>query len=130
MAPLLNLWALGCDSTSGFHFCPAVPRGLGHIAAALLVGSCQALSWHMGAQQLPLGESYLSSKLVPRSVVWQPSQPRGCHLAKHVLETPAEKIAAIRLWIVTSLTNKGTSGPWVLGQGRASNEAHLEEEDG
>lgn len=130
MGPLLSLWTLGCDSTSGCHVCPAVPRGLGHIAATELVGSCQALSWHMGAQPLPLGEPYSSPKPVPRSVIWQPSQPRGCHLAKQVLETPAERIAAIILGSVTSLTNKRTPGPWVLGQGRASNPANVGEEDG
>lgn len=42
----------------------------------------------------------------------------------------AEKTAAISLWVVTSLTNKETPGPWVLGQGTASNPASLGEEDG
>lgn len=79
---------------------------------------------------MPPAESHSSPKPVPSTVDWQPSQPGGCNLAKQVLETPAEKIATIRLWIVTSLTNKGTPGPWVLGQGRASNPANLGKEDG
>ena len=33
-------------STSGSHLGPAVPRGVGHITAAELVGSCQASPWH------------------------------------------------------------------------------------
>lgn len=40
-------------------------------------------------------------------------------MAKQVLETPAEKIAAIRSWIVTRLTNKGTKqgpGSWARGE--------------
>ena len=73
-----------------------------------------------------MGRASLLPKPMPRSAIWQPSQPRGCHLAKQVLETPAEKTAAVRLWIVTSLANKGTPGPWVLGQQRASNPANLE----
>ena len=75
-------------------------------------------------------ESHSSPQPVPSSVNWQPSQPRGCHLAKQVLETPVEKMATIRLWIVTSLTNKGTPRPWVLGQGRAFKPANLGKEDG
>lgn len=118
----------------GFHpwsrVCPAVPRGVGHSAAAEPAGSCQASPWHTGAQRVPPAESHSSPRPVPSSVAWQPSQPRGCHLAKQVLETPAEKIATIRLWIETSLTNKGTPGPWVPGQGRASNPANLGKEDG
>lgn len=51
-------------------------------------------------------------------------------MAKQVLETPVEKMATIRLWIVTSLTNKGTPRPWVLGQGRAFKPANLGKEDG
>lgn len=113
-----------------FPFWPCCAQRLGSHCSRKLVGSCQALPWHTGAQQLPLGESYSLPKPVPRSVVWQPSQPRGCHLAQQVLETPAEKIAAIRLWTVTSHPNKGTPGPWVLGQGRASNLANLREEEG
>jgi len=33
-------------STSGSHLGPAVRRGVGHITAAELVGSCQASPWH------------------------------------------------------------------------------------
>lgn len=121
LAMTLYLW---------FPFWPCCAQRLGSHCSRKLVGSCQALPWHTGAQQLPLGESYSLPKPVPRSVVWQPSQPRGCHLAQQVLETPAEKIAAIRLWTVTSHPNKGTPGPWVLGQGRVSNLANLREEEG
>lgn len=135
MAPLRSLWALGCGSLPLIPIfallCPRHGSHRSRRASWRLPGLTLAHGSPTGRQGLvSLGESYFSPKLVPRSVVWQPSQPRGFHLAKQVLETPAEKIAAIRLWIVTSLTNKGTPGPWVLGQGRASNPANLGEDGG
>lgn len=122
MCSVLDPWLW--ISTSGFHVCPSVPRGLSHITAAELVGSYQASPWHTEPNRRAGAwchweSNTLSPKPVPRSAIWQPSQPRGCHLAKQVLETPAEKIAAIRSWIVTRLTNKGTKqgpGSWARGE--------------